>query len=850
MLIVKRHVPVLQELAAEIVRPPLPFLPEGCLVLTDQPSLLRELKQLPEDLVVFSVGPVDVGLAPHLRVTLPLIAPNTVKEALARVRKPCKHVRVLTNLSKVAPAPACLTKEADALMALHDLSFLILQQCFETLSLGETSFISLFLGALPDGKPHPFTGLFSGLIKCAHLELPKTVTFGLFTSTESVQEGVQQAYLESRAQRYLPVVTYAQGIRKSIFLQEANAELSADTSMQLDRNSVILAVGGARGITAELLKAVAQHSQPRLYLLGSNPLESYPDEIFTGSDEEWAARRSLYMREQRAQCPEKNIAAINKAFDRMTAARATRQNMSAMAKYCGREHVHYVTCDVTNRAKLAQVVAGIIQAEGKVDLLINAAGLNHPTPIREKNFNVFRRIRDLKIQAYQNLKHAFKERQPRLWCNFGSLIGLTGQIGEADYASANDFLVSASTYAHRKGASPFSGRHLEKDAESSVGAWACPHPANPLPTPTTEFTIGWTLWESAGLAASPLTKAYFERTGTYSAMTTAEGIHHFTREINLHRHVPTIIYVGDVEKKALNKSMPGFFSERAQTKPEIAFYLDRVLSHQDGAIVFERVFDLKRDSYLNSHLVNGYATLSGMFVTEIAAEAATQLMPGMHIIAFENIQFKNFLRVYSEDHPSPKRIHAKIVERTDEQVIVHVRILTDIVSPAGAILQRDKEHFEAKVILRHEFPPAPYWQTWEEIGATPVPDPYHASASPVLLTDTFVSTKDTRLHPRGKRARYSPNLSANHPIFSRFLMPTILFDGLARSGVLDLVEGEYIPLVAFLSIGRLDIYKKTNDCQLAAQPEQIELYTTPRESTLLSRVRETILLQYCLMEQC
>ncbi len=813
-LVLKRNVPVLQELTMDIVRPPIPFLPEGCLVLTDQPALLREIERLPEDLVVFSIVPVEVGQAPPLQIALSTITPDTVKEALARVGKPFKHVRLLTNLSKAAPAPACLVKETEALMALHDLSFLVLQQCFETLSQGETSFISLFLGALPDGEQHPFSGLFGGLIKCARLEIPNSVTIGIFTSTESVQEGVQQAYLESTAHRYLPVVVYTQGVRKSIFLQEANAELSAGvgtsaTPMQLDQSSVVMAAGGARGITAEVLKAVARYCQSRIYLLGSNPLYSYPDEVFAGNDEEFEKRRPLYIREQRAHHPEKNIAAINKAFDRMIEARAAHKNMSEMAKYCGREHVHYVACDVTDREKLAQVVAEIMQAEGKVDLLINAAGLNRSASIREKNFNVFRSVRDLKIQAYQNLKNAFRERQPRIWCNFASLSGLSGQIGEVDYSSANDFLLSASTYA------------------------SCLARVETSPTPTAEFTIGWTLWEAVGMGANPLVKAHFKRADNYSTMTIAEGIHHFMREINLPHHVPAIIHVGETEKRTLNKLMPGFVGERRQRKPEMGFYLDRVLSREDDEVVFERVFDLKRDSYLNNHLVNGYATLPGTFVAEIAAEAAAQLVPGMHVIAYEDSQFKSFLRVYHEDRPSTKRIHAKIIDRTDEQVIVQVRILTDIVLPGGKILQQDREHFETKVVLRHEFPPAPYWETWEETDETPVPDPYHVAASPVLLTDMFVSTKDTRVHPLGKRARYSLKLPADHPVFSHFRVPTILLDGLLRVGALEFVEGEYIPLIVPISVRRLDIYEKTNDCQLAAQSGQIELYVTPRAFTLL-----------------
>src|SRR5262249_35858393 len=147
-----------------------------------------------------------------------------------------------------------------------------------------------------------------------------------------------------------------------------------------------------------------------------------------------------------------------------------------------------------------------IQENGApIDLLIFAAGLNRSAPITTKSFDEFRTIRDLKLKGYLNLKSALRGCPPRMWCNFGSLLGFTGQVGEADYASGNDFLATSAQHANRVDGAD-------------------------------EYTIGWTLWGSVGLGAKPLTKAYFEKAGLYSNMATEEGIHHFLRELHQSPH--------------------------------------------------------------------------------------------------------------------------------------------------------------------------------------------------------------------------------------------------------------------------------------------------------------------------
>jgi NAD(P)-dependent dehydrogenase (short-subunit alcohol dehydrogenase family)/3-oxoacyl-(acyl-carrier-protein) synthase len=798
---VKRQVVVLDTFPLEAVRPPLEFIPPETVVLTDRPELLAPLAdRLSDALVLTTVEPA--GGSGY--VFLPSVTPEAVADAIETWGRPLRHIRVVADLGASAPAPDCLWEEWPALVALHDLAFLTLKSGFDGLGEEGSSCIGLFLDAVPDGNVHPLGGLFSGLMKSTALELPGCLIYSLFTSERDLPAGVRQAEDESRAKHYLPLLVYDGDARKTIFLDEEPGELSADTPARLDSGSVVVAVGGARGITAEVMKTIAEHFRPRLYLIATTRLDAYSPEVFEGSDAEFSNRRAEYIRTERAAHPEKNPGQLNKEFDRMLAARDARANLDDMARHCGADRVTYVAADVLDREAIGAVLDRVLDAEGKIDLLINAPGINRAASIPQKSLSDFRSVRDLKLRAYQNLKWALRERPPRTWCNFGSFIGLTGQLGETDYASGNDLLSTGAGY---------SSRALDRD----------------------EFTIGWTLWRDVGMGANPITKGFLEKSGLFTSMATAEGAHHFMRELNLPRHEPFIIHLGVPERQAIETYRPGFFEARADVGADAAspgFYLGRVLSRERDGAMFERVFDLHTDAYLDAHVVNGYPTLPGTFVTEVGAEAAAYLFPDLHVVALEDARFHHFLRVYESDRPIPKRIEAKVLEQDGDHAAVRVRILTDVVAPNGTVLARDKLHHEITAVMAREYPPAPIWEAWPADGEVPVPDPYHLRGAPVLLTGPLVSTKDTRSNPQGKRAAYSSNINAEDPAFSRFIVPSVLLDGLARVAVLEFVEREYIPLAAPSSIRRIDLYEPGNDTTLAQRYDPIELYVTPKQMTL------------------
>ncbi|MFD5538612.1 SDR family oxidoreductase [Streptomyces sp. NPDC127079] len=789
-------------------------VPDDALILTDRPDLAERLARDATGCTVFSTAPV-AGDRPAVRQVTS--TPEGLRAALDAHGRPVRHVLLVTDLTASAPPGTALTADHSGLTALHDLAFLVVKQCYADLGDTPASVVFALLGAEPQGTAHPLAGLFTGLLKCVRLERPDADCFALLTPTEDPDVAADLIAAERACERAFPVVHRDGEQRRAPSLTAQPATAPEGRPAPLDRESVVVALGGARGITAELLTAVAERHGSRIYALGSNPVDSYPAETFEGTDEEFTATRARYIREQ-LKAGGRSVAEINRSFDRMADARAARRNLDRMARHSGVGRVSYLHCDARDEESVRRALDTVHAEHGRIDLLVNAPGLNRSALIQDKDFDEFRRIRDLKLVAHRNLHRALVGRPPRLWCDFGSLLGYFGQRGEADYASGNDYLATAAAYAART-------------------------------TGSDEFVIGWTLWDEVGMGANELTREYFKRAGSYSHMPVAEGVRHFLAELGTADRIPSLVHMGAAERATVESFYPGYLGthapagaappapgspadpgERSSEPARGRFYLRRTARREagqdgTGAVSFECPFDLDTDGYLTGHLVRGVPTLPGTFVTEIAAEAALALVPGGCVVAFEDLRFLHFLQVRDGVSQTPKRITARITGQVGNLTTVAVSVTHDVIAPSGVLLVADKPHFTVRVLVSDAFPTAPKWERWDAEGEEPVVDPYHVPSAPVLLSGPFRATTATRRHPLGARSVFRPDLDPTTGPWSQFLMPTVLLDALARTGVLDPADG-LVPVAAPLSIRRIDLYQSANDLELAQTHGSLDLYVT------------------------
>ncbi|MET7615506.1 SDR family NAD(P)-dependent oxidoreductase [Streptomyces sp. NPDC005408] len=759
--------------AARADGPVPPLFPSGTAVLTHRQSVLDRMR-LPSDSILLQDD-------------------DTLEADVLRARP--RHVRVLVDLSSEDRD----TGPSDRLLHLHDAVFRTAKACAELTERPE-SFVVLVLGGIDTVRvPHPCTGLFTGFAKSLALEWPDSAVVAVVHEATDLASAEPDAAAEAVAEQLLPVVSFAGGTR---LLWRAAPDPGETRAQRPGPDSgtteyTVVAAGGGRGIGAELLAALARRERPRLHVIGSTRL----DAVTTAEAD---LTRKDFIRTRTTGPDRLTVREANAAFDRLSAAREVTANLKTLEEICGSGRVTYHACDLRDRTAVDEVVQQITDG-GRVDLLLNIAGTNRAASVDQKSLGDFRTVRDLKVRTYANLKAAFGSSRPRRWCNFGSFVGFTGQTGETDYGAANDYFNTAALYSTSRG--------------------------------VREFTIGWTLWRDVGLGATPIMRTFLAKSAQFTAMPTAEGIDHFLHELDQPEHTPVTVLFGDPERAAIEAAAPGYldFCRTTPTIPALPdFFVDDIVDRAPDRLTVVRTFNQDRDAYLHEHVVNGFPTLPGTFVPELAAQAAMHLVPGRVPVVFEDIRLDSFLRVYKPGRDETKRIKAHLVSHGPQESVVDIEVTGDVLAPGGRLLVKDRRHFSARVRLRDEHVAPPRWDHWDDQGAERMADPYHVPNPAVLLSGVFVSTADTRTHPNGRRARYVPDRPGIERWFSSLVVPSVLLDGLARVSVLDRSDGDWTPLAVPRTIRRIDLYGGHTDATLAAAGTPVELYSLPSRLDLES----------------
>ena len=102
----------------------------------------------------------------------------------------------------------------------------------------------------------------------------------------------------------------------------------------------------------------------------------------------------------------------------------------------------YRPVDVTDPQAVADLVKRVHTEYGRLDGVVFAAGVIEDRLLADKTVASFRRVFDTKVGGAQHLRDALTELgvRPGFVVLFGSIAGVLGNRGQADYAAANDAL--------------------------------------------------------------------------------------------------------------------------------------------------------------------------------------------------------------------------------------------------------------------------------------------------------------------------------------------------------------------------------------------------------------------------
>jgi 3-hydroxybutyrate dehydrogenase len=113
-------------------------------------------------------------------------------------------------------------------------------------------------------------------------------------------------------------------------------------------------------------------------------------------------------------------------------------------------------CDVTSEADLARALDAVVATHGRLDVLVNNAGLQHVSPIEEfpaERFELL--VRVMLVAPFLATKRVFpvmkRQRYGRI-LNMASINGLVGFAGKAAYNSAKHGLIGLTKVAALEGA--------------------------------------------------------------------------------------------------------------------------------------------------------------------------------------------------------------------------------------------------------------------------------------------------------------------------------------------------------------------------------------------------------------
>ncbi len=271
-----------------------------------------------------------------------------------------------------------------------------------------------------------------------------------------------------------PEIGYERGRRVRLRTVESLLQ-HANPSLELKPGDPVLISGGARGITALVAAELAKTWRPTLLIVGTTPLPSEPEPFDTASLRGEAEIKTVLHSRLRNSGRPAGPAEIEAAYQALRRLREVRDNLAILRKQGAT--VEYAQVDVCDPRALAGVLEGWRARYGDFAGLIHGAGLIKDKLIRHKTVESFDRVLGTKLDGALNLVRLVRPEALKFAVLFSSIAGRFGNVGQSDYAAANEILNKLALWLDRRWPcrvvsaiwGPWSGVGMVSQLESHLG---------------------------------------------------------------------------------------------------------------------------------------------------------------------------------------------------------------------------------------------------------------------------------------------------------------------------------------------------------------------------------------------
>ncbi|MDN3292811.1 type I polyketide synthase [Streptomyces ficellus] len=554
----------------------------------------------------------------------------------------------------------------------------------------------------------------AGLAKTLHLEAPATATTVVtlpLNSLPPLDELTRRIVADVAATSGFSEVHYdAAGVRRVPVLRALPPDVvttgtGTPARPPLTATDVLLVTGGGKGITAECALSLARETGCAIGLLGRSDPET---------DRELAAN-----------------------LGRMAAAGV---------------RFHYSRADVTSAGDTKAAVNDIRDRLGPVTAVLHGAGRNEPRALADLDEASFRRTLAVKIAGLEAVLAAVDPADLRLVVAFGSIIGRAGLRGEADYATANDWLTERVT-------------RLRQD----LPGCRC-------------IALEWSVWSGTGMG---------ERLGVLESLL-REGIEPIPADEGV-AMLRRVLADPDVPDTLVVMGRAGGLPTISLQDRELPLlrFVERVQAHYPGVeLVADSELSAATDPYLADHLLDGTLLLPAVLGMEAMAQAAAALTGRTGSDAVPALEDAEFLR--------------PVAVPPDGTTTVRVAVLATGPDTVRAVIRSSETDFRAdhfRAVLRYgPHPELPEGRTPPE-GVAPSLDPARDMYGPVLFQGARFQRLTGYRHLAAKECVADISTSATAPWFAGFLpSDLVLADPGTRDALMHSIQA-CVPDATLLPVG-------------------------------------------------
>ena len=461
----------------------------------------------------------------------------------------------------------------------------------------------------------------------------------------------------------------------------------------------IIFTGSGRGIGAMLSQKIAAQYHSKIIVLDIIEIQEKTPLWASMNDAELAALKKQIWEDLKADPTKKATPVmLERAFGRVKDSITLYNNLQKL-RNLGSE-VEYYHCDVMNSSMMKEVCTKIKAKNGRVDGLIHFAGLERSKLIYDKDPAEYYRIFDVKATSFATFLANNIVRDDGFFAFASSIAGKYGNLGQSDYASANDYLAKSALSLSNQGYRAIS---IAMSAYKNVGM---------------------------GVRAGVET---FLRSNGVDFVDPEDGMQIFLDEI-VYGRVPEIVLTGSLGRldwdhqlkfdwdeigaeengsddstnggntPAAPAAAPKTEAPAAVDSAKATHFLGEVKSLQKGAeIHLEKEFNLNSDPYLADHAIEGTPYVPGVMGIETFMETATALT-GEVPQGLKDVHFYLPIKLL-RNRPQAVRVIGKAAGNE-----ASMEIESDFINSKGVKMGNTRRHFTAHTL-------GSFVSTWDSVKA-------------------------------------------------------------------------------------------------------------------------------------